>query len=305
VITISRKLKGLIPYRLVWFPSEAELNSLADDLPLTDMARVECADRELERARCMVNHHINLTLCLDLTRPLDDQLAAFDSSARKKVRQAERMRDRIVIRGYDGGAENAGMLDEFVALHNSLVEHKPGVMFPISRDQIERFFPQAQLFLCDFDGKLTYGRLSMLDRDSGKVRHLYAASRRFDDQEASRTTAILNVYLHWHEIQIFRAAGFRVMDLGGISPVDDPGINRFKLQFGGAIVRQHSYLFAGMPMAWRGAFGLFTAFTERGKRRHAVERAGDQWRSLPLNQIQQRIEDACLPRRREPIGDRA
>jgi hypothetical protein len=305
VITISRKLKGLIPYRLVWFPTEAELNSLANDLPLTHMARVECADTDLAEAPCMVGHHLSVTLGIDLRRPLDDLFRAFNATARNRVRQAERFGGRLRIRHYNGGAENAGLLDEFVTLFDELVQRKRGAVFPISRGFVESFFPHADLFMADFDGQPMLGRLNLCDPHIGRIRTLYAASRRFDGPDAARIAGVVNVYQHWHEIQAYREAGFCVFDFGGISPVDDPGINWFKLQFGGEIERHHSYLLAGMPMPWRCAFGLFTTFTERGKRRQAVEQAGDQWRNVPLNQIRKLIEDECAPGRRQPIGDRA
>ncbi len=304
MITIGKKLKGLIPYRIVWFPNESELRSLAAGLPPMGLARVECADADLVDAAGIVEHHLSVTLCIDLRRSPAEILAGFDSTARKRVRQAERLGGRIAIRRYNGGAENAAMLDEFVALFNKFVEHKPGAVFPISRELVESLFPHAHLFLADYDGKLTFGRLSLRDPQSGKVRHLFAGNRRFDDAESARMTAILHTYLNWHEIQVVRDAGFATLDLGGISPVDDPGINRFKLQFGAEIARHHSYLLAGLPQVWRAAFGLFTAFTDKGRRRRMVERAGDQWRGMPLDQIYQVIRDTCIPGRR-PIGDRA
>lgn len=290
MITINKKLKGIIPYQVVWFPTDAALRSLANELPLSHVARVECADVDLPSAACMIEHHLSLTLYLDLSRPSNTIFGGFSATTRNLVRRAEKLVNRISVRRYNGEREGAEQLDEFVTLFNELVRQKPGVVFPMSRELAEAYFPQAELFLIDLDGKLMCGHLCMRDAQAGKSRLLYSASRRFEDPDASRVTGILNVYLHWHELQTYRDAGFAVYDFGGISPIDDPGINRFKLQFGGEIVRQHNYMFAGMPLVWHTAFSMFATLSGRGKRRRAVERAGDRWKDMPLDQIQQLIK---------------
>lgn len=291
MITVNRKLKGVIPYRIVWFPTEAALRSMGNELRSTHVARVECADHDLSGARCEIAHNLSLTLCIDLRREPDAIFNGFDATARKKVRRTERLGGRVRIRRCEGARRNDGLVDEFVKLFNDeLVGHKTSKVFPISRAQLETYFPHADLFLIDLDDKLVMGRLCMRDEESGKVRQLYAANRRFDDAETARTAANLNVFLHWYELQTYREEGFATYDLGGISPVDDPGINRFKLQFGGEIVRLHSYLFAGAPSIWRPAFALFSSITTGGKRRRVVERAGDRWRDSSPDQIRTLIE---------------
>jgi Acetyltransferase (GNAT) domain len=292
LITVNKKLKGFIPYRIVWFPTTAALQSMATELPLTHAARVGCADTDLKDASCMVEHHLSLTLLLDLRRPLDSIFSEFNATVRRKIRLAEKLGRRVRLRRYSGGEQNAGFADEFVALFNELVHQKPGVLSPTSRQLVESYFPHAELFLVDLDDRLICSHLMMRDSEAGKSRLLNSASRRFEDPATSRLAGILNVYLHWYELQTYHDAGFAAYDFGGVSPVDDLGINRFKLQFGVEVVREHNYLFAGMPLLWRTAFRLFTTFSGRGKRRRAVERAGDKWRDMPLDQIQQLIKGA-------------
>ena len=94
---------------------------------------------------------------------------------------------------------------------------------------------------------------------------------------------IINVFLHWYEMECYQKEGFGIYDLGGINPVDDPGVNRFKVQFGGALLRDYNYLFAGMPMLGRLSFAAFAALTARGRRRHAVEQAADRCREIPID----------------------
>lgn len=292
MIVIDKTLKGLIPYRMVWFPTRAAARSLATELPLTHAARVEGADSDLTDAPCTVAHHVSLTLCLDLERPLGDLFGHFSATARAKIRRAEKLGSRVMVRRYDGQTYDQGCLDEFAHLVNDVALHKPRVVLPISSQTIASYFPHAELFLLDFDGQLITGHLCMRDPQAGKVRLLSSASRRYEDRDTSRLAGVLNVYLHWYEAQTYRAAGFATYDFGGISPIDNPGVTRFKRQFGGEIVRQHSYLFAGLPLLWRIALPLFTTFTRRGRRRRAIERAVDRLKDVPLEQLHELIENA-------------
>jgi len=119
---------------------------------------------------------------------------------------------------------------------------------------------------------------------------LWCASRRFENHATARLAGILNVYLHWYEIEKYREEGFQTYDLGGIGGLEDNvGVNRFKLQFGGTIVRQHNYLMAGMPKLWRPVFETFFAVSPRGRRQKQVYRAADRWRQMPLEQIRETI----------------
>jgi|SRR5581483_6972187 hypothetical protein len=291
MITIRKKLKGLIPYRIVWFPSDAALRSLAEELPLTHIARVECASADVSgTASTVIEHHLSLTLCVELRRSLDEIFSRFSSTTRNLIRRAEKLGSRIRLRRHDASAENTGMVDEFVEFFNELVRHKHGALFPMSRQLAHSYFPHAELSLLDFDDRLLCAHLCMRDPEAGKVRLLYSVSRRFQDPDTSRVAGIANIYLHWLEFQKYRETGFAMYDLGGISPVDDPGINRFKLQFGGELVREHNYWLAGTPIIGNSAFALITKLTGRGKRRRAVQRAGERWRDLPLEEIRRDIE---------------
>jgi lipid II:glycine glycyltransferase (peptidoglycan interpeptide bridge formation enzyme) len=61
---------------------------------------------------------------------------------------------------------------------------------------------------------------------------------------------MLNRYLHWSEIGRYRAEGIETYDLGGIGDGSN-SIARFKLSFGGAVVREYNYVLAS-PLAAAG-----------------------------------------------------
>src|SRR5260370_26614335 len=142
----------------------------------------------------------------------------------------------------------------------------------------------------DLGGEPIWGQVKLLDKESGVSRMRWSGSRRFEDHATARLAGILNVYLHWYEIEKYREEGFQTYDLGGIGGLDDNvGVNRFKLQFGGTIVREHNYLVAGMPQLWRPVFKTFFAVSARGRRQKQAYRAADRWRDIPLDLIRQTI----------------
>jgi hypothetical protein len=293
MITIPRKLKGLIPYAFIFWPDDSVVEQMANHLPPTHAARLEAASKDLERGKCIVGHHLCLTLALDLRQGLDAIYKNVTSNARIRIHKAERLGGRVVIRRYSGRPDNTQLVDEFVGLYNQFAIGKRGIAEPISRPQLDSFFPNADLVLADLDGQLICGHLNLVDREKSVSRLMYSANRRFEEPKTARLSGILNCYLHWYEILKYREEGLGSYDFGTIGQIDDGlGVNRFKMQFGGEVVREHHYLLAGMPLLWRTALKLKNGFTQRGRRRLMMERAGDRWREMPIEQIQLAVENS-------------
>lgn len=289
MITISKKLKGIIPYKIVLWPTESALREMAENLPATCVARVETANTELA-GRCVVGHHLSLTLAIDLQRDLQQIDKDLITNARIRIHKAQKLGDRVTVRRYTGLADQENLIDEFVQLYNNFVAGRTAFLFPVSNALIASYFPNAEIVLMDLDGESICGHMNLIDKESGVSRMEWSASRRFEDHAMARLAGILNVYLHWYEIEKYREEGFRTYDFGGIGGLDDNvGVNRFKLQFGGTIVREHNYMMAGMPKLWRAGLNAFLAVSARGRRRKQLEQAGDRWRQMPLELIRQTI----------------
>lgn len=304
MITISKRLKGIIPYKVVLWPTESVVREMAENLPRTHAARVEIASTELLTGRCVVDRNLSLTLVIDLRRDLDQVFKDLITNARIRVHKAQKLGDRVTVRRYTGLPGQENLIDQFVLLHNNFIAGKTASLFTISKAMIASHFPNAEIILMYLDGEVICGHLNLLDRESGVSRMFWSASRRFEDHATARLAGILNVYLHWYEIEKYREEGFGTYDFGGIGGLDDNvGVNRFKLQFGGTIVREHNYVMAGMPNLWRAIFGAYVALSARGRRRKQLARAGDRWRDLPLERIRrtivtsvQNFEDAASAR---------
>ena len=290
MITISKRLKGIIPYQVVVWPTESVMREIVENLPTTHAARVESANTELLTGRCLVAHYLTLTLAIDLRRDLGHIDKDLITNARIRIHKAQKLGDRVTVRRSRGLPGQENLIEEFVLLYSNSIAGKAAFAFPISTTEISSYFPNAELILMDLDGEAICGHLNLLDKESGVSRMLWSASRRFEDHATARLAGILNVYLHWYEIEKYREEGFQTYDLGGIGGLDDNvGVNRFKLQFGGTIVREHNYLLAGMPKLWRPVFKTFFTVSARGRRQKQAYRSADQWREMPLDRIRQTI----------------
>jgi hypothetical protein len=292
MIVIQKRLKRIVPYRLIYWPTEAALKEIADNLPLTHYARVEFADMDLDRGRCMVSHNLSLTLVIDLQRPLRAIYKDLIENARIRIHKAEKLGGRLTLRRYSGGPDQDRLVPQFVDLYNDFVRGKPTQADPVSAAIEYSFFPNADLIMAYLDGQPICGHLNLVDREAGIVRLLDSGNRRFHDPATARLAGIINVYLHWYELEKYREEGFATYDFGSLGHSEGSvGVNRFKMQFGGTIIREHNYLFAGVPAVWRMAFHLMGWLsTSKWQRRVQMQKGGKRWRNMTVEQIRRTIE---------------
>jgi lipid II:glycine glycyltransferase (peptidoglycan interpeptide bridge formation enzyme) len=239
MVTIDRKLGGLVPYRTVFFPTRA---ALADSLAAAQVARYFWTEVDLDHNPLLVRHERTATICIDLQHPLDKILAAMSQTTRRKLRAAEKIGDRfaIVRNGPDGPRD-------LLALYNQLALSKRYGVQPIDLSVVERYAAHSDILLAYLDDAPLCAHLNLRDAEIGRTRLVFSASRRFDDPETARLCGIINCELHWHEILTYREEGFATYDFGGISDGENAGIDQFKHGFGGAVVSEHTYLCAGTP----------------------------------------------------------
>jgi Acetyltransferase (GNAT) domain len=291
MIVIRRKLRGIVPYLLIYWPTDAAFEEIAENLPWTHYARVESVDRDFDSGRCIVGHYIGLTLLINLQRPLDAIYKDLIDNARIRIHKAEKLGNRLTLRRYSGGADQDRLVPQFVDMYNDVVRGKPRQAVPVSVADEYSFFPNADLLMAYLDGDPICGHLNLVDRDAGIVRLQNSANRRFHDPATARLAGIVNVYLHWYALEKYREEGLATYDFGSLGHAEGSvGVNRFKMQFGGSIIREHHYLLAGMPRAWRSTFNLMSLLRGRWRKRAQSQKAGERWRHLPVEQIQRAIE---------------
>jgi Acetyltransferase (GNAT) domain len=293
MIVIRKNLRRVVPYRLILWPTETYLKEVAENLPLTHYARVAFARTDLDEGKCIVSHTLSLTLLVDLQRPLGAIYKDLIDNARIRIHKAEKLGNRLALRRYKGGPDQDRLVEQFVALYNDFAHGKPVETSPVSVADKYSFFPNADLVMAYLDNQPICGHLNLVDRETGTVRLQDSANRRFHDPATARLAGIVNVYLHWYELEKYREEGFAAYDFGSLGQVEDSvGVNRFKMQFGGTIIREHNFILAGMPAVWRAASNLMCRLSRRWKRRAQVQKAGERWRDMPLEAIRQTIESS-------------
>ncbi|MBV8811294.1 MAG: GNAT family N-acetyltransferase, partial [Acidobacteriaceae bacterium] len=242
MIVIPRKLGRVVPCRLILWPTETFLKELAENLPLTQYARIAFARTDLDHGRCIVSHTLSLTLLIDLQRPLKAIYKNLIENARIRIHKAEKLGSRLTLRHYSGGPDQDHLVEQFVDLYNDFAHGKPLETTPVSVADEYSYFPSADLVMAYLDNQPICGHLNLIDRETGIVRMHHSAGRRFHDPATARLAGIANVYLHWHELEKYREDGFAAYDFGSLGQVEDSvGVNRFKMQFGGTIIREHNY----------------------------------------------------------------
>jgi Acetyltransferase (GNAT) domain len=261
MVIIDRNLGGIVPYRAVFFPTDETLTELTERTKPTQMARLFWTATELRNANRVVRHEKTATVCIDLSGTLETLSKGVAKNTRYEIRQAEKLGDRIRIER--NGSE---LTDKFLALFNDFVRSKPEVA-AINHSMLRRYEAHADIFMAYLDGNPVCGHVLLRDVEIGRARLLYSASRRFDDRETARLSGTLNRFLHWHEICAYREERFSAYDLGGIKEDKADGITQFKMSFGGDVVKEHTYLCAGIPWVGRTAQALLENVVKRYRRR--------------------------------------
>jgi hypothetical protein len=270
MVIIDRKLGGLLPYKTVFFPSDALLAEQTERSKPTQLSRLFWTATELKRASCVVRHQPSATICVDLNGTADTLSKGVNKNTRYEIRQAEKLGQRLRI-GRNGNERT----EQFLAIYNDLVRAKPELV-TINHHALNRYEGHADTFIVYLDERPVCGHVLLRDTEIGRARLLYSASRRFEDREAARLCGILNRFLHWHEICAYQEEKFKIYDLGGILEDMTNGITQFKMSFGGQIVKEHTYVCAGLPWVGRTAQAIFENLSKRGRRWHPLAAPASQ-----------------------------
>jgi hypothetical protein len=182
------------------------------------------------------------TLSIDLTRPEDILLGRMGKSTRYKVRRAM-ARDGLSAETFESPTPDvrrafADYFDEFAPSK---------ALRRIYRPRLDVMAQSGMLVL----SRVTRGEQRPLTWHayaacSSRALLMYSASlfRDYADSADRNTIGRANRYLHWHDMQWFKHAGYAGYDLGGIDPGErDPvtrRINEFKQGFGGRMQPTHT-----------------------------------------------------------------
>ncbi len=164
------------------------------------------------------------TIVLDLTKSEDEILKSMHQKTRYNIRLAEKKGVKIVEAGADRFEEfwqllvSTGDRDDF-NLH--------GRSYYQAMLKMENSF--VKLLFAEYKGKLLAGNLVVFFGDT--VTYIHGGS-------SNKNREVMAPYaLQWQTIKLAKKAGFKYYDFHGIDENKWPGVTRFKIGFGGQIIK--------------------------------------------------------------------
>jgi len=225
--------------KTIYFPPAEVIPDLVKEPGFAEIVRVSQAPIPAPVSPFVLRAHPVKTTCLDLTLGTEALYRGMDAkSCRYMIRQAERIHDQIEVQRNGDRVSR-----DFLELHNRFVAQK-GYAKALPEWQLKLWTQSSDVFVAYKDGRPVCGHLMLCDRDAGRARLMFSASRRLDNSQDAALSGILNRYLHWHEIQRYCEEGVRLYDFGGIEDGSTP-IAKFKLSFGGPEKTEFSFMVAG------------------------------------------------------------
>lgn len=239
-----------VVYGEVWFDEEPPVDASVDIL-----VRRHCPSA-IARVRTVPLQ----SLRTDLTRPVNEIVAAFDATCRNEIRRAD-SRDELY---YEVIPEPVDRLDEFITFYDEFARQKG--IWSTDRYWLGRAAAAHQLVLSQssrdseqlvWHAYLCVGVIAIL---------MYSASWFRGKDSAHRSlVARANRWLHWQDMLWFKRAGVHSYDWGGMfhdeSTTDRAGINQFKRMFGGRPVQAYE---CTVPVSARGRLWLALRDVRRG-----------------------------------------
>jgi Acetyltransferase (GNAT) domain len=246
MVTIERRLGGLLRYRKVWFPRCEAVLEISQSLQPNEVVRFFGASTVLERLPNLVKHRQLRTACVDLSAGPEEIMKGMKrKSCRYEIRRAEKLSGQFDIVINSSVAQR-----DFLNVYNDFARTKSLPRFPAV--WLSEYSTHGETNVLYLNGRPLCCHFLLRDPQTGIVRLLYSGSRRLETREDADACGALNRYLHWHEMQRYHRQGFATFDFGGIRHPHDP-VSRFKLSFGGAVAVEHYYLFSGTQ--WIGKLG--------------------------------------------------
>lgn len=223
---------------MAYFANKDEVLDLLDNLPVNGYLVAAQTAADFTADTRSIKSEITRTTVIDLTKSIEEIYKDMDAtSCRYRIRKAEKSANRIIISYNDITTQN-----DFLDLYNRFVQLSQHT-YQMSQRSFDEHLQISDIFLLYFDHKPMCGHIMFRDMKTGRARLAYAASRRHEDKQTAQMVGPLNRYLCWHEIKHYKSTGYDIFDFGGIGR--DPGIDAFKQSFGGTVLAEYEYNFAG------------------------------------------------------------
>jgi len=164
------------------------------------------------------------TLILDLTKPEEEILQAMHQKTRYNIRLAEKRGVKIM----EASAERFEEFWQLLVTTGDRDEFNPhGRSYYQAMLKMDNSF--VKLLFAEYQGQPLAGNLVVFFGDTATYIHGGSANER---REMMAPYA-----LQWHNIKLAKQLGYKYYDFHGIDESKWPGVTRFKMGFGGQVVR--------------------------------------------------------------------
>jgi hypothetical protein len=182
------------------------------------------------------------TIVLDLTQDSKELMGRMGKSNAYQIRRA-RDRDGIVCRRFMPAGR--GLLDEFERTYNRFAAVKK--LGPLDRSLLEQLDRDGFLEISAVRnpaGEPLVFHAYYHDSNRSCLLHGISLHQLLSDSTARNAVGRANRYLFWSDILRHQEEGLRIFDFGGWyhgnTDQDRLGINRFKEEFGGKVIREYN-----------------------------------------------------------------
>jgi hypothetical protein len=252
MIVLDRNLV-FFKYAVAYFPSAPELDSAISSMPLNSLLRVRQTSADIAEHDHLLRRSVFKTLYIDLTPDAAALRSAMDSTSRRWLNKAEKMRERvrIVVNDKSTFRDFLDLYNRFARLH----AHSG----PLSPRGLERFAAHSDVYVAYLDARAVCGHVWLRDEAARRVRLLFSASSRLEGKDDAAISGAINRLLHWHQILSYKERGVVTYDLGGFEHDEDleSSLTRFKMSMGARVQEENDYVFGrGIAKLF---FGMYTA----------------------------------------------
>lgn len=240
----------------VWWP-----NRSTQVLPYlkehTVVSVMQCSDSIASELKdCAFRRRPFFTSIIDLSLPegqLWSQLSG--KSCRYEINRARKQGPRVRVNERQ---------EEALDLLNGFID-RTGYRRSISPAEWSFLLTTGDVFVVESNGKIVAAHVLLRDTPV-RIRLLLSATIERDDPYKRSIVGAFNRYLHWQEILHYRQGGIHFYDFGGVdlnttSPLYS--ITRFKLSFGGPVMRENMLHLAdnfALRLTLRGASRMKSAW---------------------------------------------
>jgi lipid II:glycine glycyltransferase (peptidoglycan interpeptide bridge formation enzyme) len=188
------------------------------------------------------------TLLIDLGKKPEDLFSCFEKNTKYEINRA-RNKDGVLIETLDAAKEK----DAFYDFYNRFALTKNRE--PIGTAEIDSLVANNMFTLraASFEGERLIYHSYITANNRARLAQSASLFRASDNPAFRALTGRANRLLHWDDILYFKDRGYKIYDLGGVTPDksnnEGQAIARFKECFGGSLVKEYK---SWIPVSFKG-----------------------------------------------------